>query len=286
MSTHTRKKTKAQGTQTWRSVLPGIHPAADLLPRMSESELRELGEDIKRRGLQSPVSIFIDADGVEQLLDGISRLDAMETAELPVVKDGTILDPDTVPTHIVSGNVDPFAYVLSANIHRRHLTNEQKSAVIEKLLKANPKVSNRIIAKQVKADHKTVGKLRKRLESTGDVPQLDKTTGADGKERKAKKPSSAKPKAKAIEKRPNRKAVDESIDAPEGNASTNIIEEITSENSMLALERMEKTWSETTWQDVRSIHDISGRLKSLADLLRHNAEQLSEAMTHKPALVH
>jgi hypothetical protein len=30
--------------KSWRAVLP-VHPAADLFPMMSESELRELGED-------------------------------------------------------------------------------------------------------------------------------------------------------------------------------------------------------------------------------------------------
>jgi hypothetical protein len=152
---------------------------------MSEPELRELGEDIRKRGLQNPVAIFLDAEGVEYLLDGINRLDAMEMAALPVVKDGTILDPDTVPTHILlDGNVDPYAYVLSANLLRRHLTTEQKRDLIAKLLKAKPDHSNRTIAKQVKADHKTVGTVREKLESTGEIPRLDKTTGGDGKERR------------------------------------------------------------------------------------------------------
>src|SRR5262249_58475501 len=37
---------------------------------------------------------------------------------------------------------------------------------------------------QVKADHKTVGAIRKKKEVTGEIPQLKKTTGADGKARK------------------------------------------------------------------------------------------------------
>jgi hypothetical protein len=57
--------------KTWRDSLP-VHPAADLFPSMSGAELRELGENIKADGLQSPVIIY---DG--QLLDGRNRLDAM-----------------------------------------------------------------------------------------------------------------------------------------------------------------------------------------------------------------
>jgi hypothetical protein len=40
----------------WRDHLP-VHPAADLFPLMSESELRELGEDIKANGLFSIIKI-------------------------------------------------------------------------------------------------------------------------------------------------------------------------------------------------------------------------------------
>ena len=50
----------------------------------------------------------------------------------------------------------PYAYVTSANIHRRHLTAEQKRELIAKLIEADPTKSNRQIAKTVKVDHKTV----------------------------------------------------------------------------------------------------------------------------------
>ena len=43
------------------------------------------------------IRIHRRCEGVEHLLDGINRLDAMEMAALPVVKDGIILDPDIIP---------------------------------------------------------------------------------------------------------------------------------------------------------------------------------------------
>jgi hypothetical protein len=46
-----------------------------------------------------------------------------------------------------------------------------------------PQSSDRTVAKQTKVDHKTVGKTRTRLEATGEIPQLKKTVGADGKSR-------------------------------------------------------------------------------------------------------
>ena len=67
-----------------------------------------------------------------------------------------------------------YASVVSLNLHRRHLTAEQKRELIAKLLKAKPEQSNRTIAKQVKADHKTVAASRLKLESTGELPSWRK----------------------------------------------------------------------------------------------------------------
>jgi hypothetical protein len=77
-------------------------------------------------------------------------------------------------------------------------------------------------------DHKKVGRVRKKLESTGSLPQLEKTKGADGKERAAKRkadPQLAKDKAevqelwrraKEAEAEAKRKpAVQESFDSPQ-----------------------------------------------------------------------
>lgn len=163
-----------------------------MLPPIAQDELRELGEDIKRRGLQSPISIFTGEDGVERLLDGINRLDAMEMVGIDIVKDGDI-NRDIVPAENIAGNVDPYAYVLSANLLRPHLTTEQKRNVIAELLKANPEKSNRQIAKMVGVDHKTATKVRREKEATGEIPQLKTTKGKDGKLRPARKQKVAKP---------------------------------------------------------------------------------------------
>ena len=85
--------------------------------------------------------------------------------------------------------------MLSLNVHRRHLTAEQRRELIAKVLKAKPEASNRLIAKQVKADDKTVASVRSVLESTAEIPQLKKTKGKDGKARpvKGKKKSTIPP---------------------------------------------------------------------------------------------
>jgi hypothetical protein len=60
----------------WRQHLK-IHPAADLFPLMSESELKELAEDIEKNGLQ--VQIVLGKNDLHGLVlsDGRNRLDAM-----------------------------------------------------------------------------------------------------------------------------------------------------------------------------------------------------------------
>jgi hypothetical protein len=156
-----------------------FHPLADNFPLMEGQEFADLVVDIKTHGLHEPIVIFQG-----QILEGRNRYRACKAAGVSYVADN-ILDPE----------FDAVAYVVSKNIHRRHLTAEQKRDLIEKLLKAKPQSSDRTIAKQTKVDHKTVGKTRSKLEATGEIPQLKKTVGADGKSRPKikKKPKKSVP---------------------------------------------------------------------------------------------
>ena len=73
----------------------------------------------------------------------------------------------------------------SANIHRRHLSAEQRRELIERLLKANPGQSDRQVAETVKADHKTVAAVRQRAETSGEIPQITRRTDRKGRSRPA-----------------------------------------------------------------------------------------------------
>jgi hypothetical protein len=176
----------------WRAHLE-VHPAADLFPLMSEAELKELADDIKANWINTPIVIQQRWRGEKPLLlDGRNRLDALALLGWLLPPHKNARDPLRLDRHtghrfesIYKFNSgDPYATALSLNIHRRHLTAEQKRDLIAKVLKAQPQTSNRQIAKTVTADHKTVGDVRRELESTGEIPQLDKTVGADGKSRK------------------------------------------------------------------------------------------------------
>src|SRR5262245_55699838 len=162
-----------------------FHPLADIFPLMEGEEFDALVADIKANGLHERIILH---EGM--ILDGRNRYRALLAAGL---------DPANANTLTIDGAKyvdDPVAFVISANIHRRHLTAGQKRDLIEKLIKAAPEKSNRQIGKQIGASHHTVKEERTEMEGTRQIAQLQKTVGADGKARTqpAKK---AKPEAKA-----------------------------------------------------------------------------------------
>jgi hypothetical protein len=159
-----------------------VHPAADLFPMMPADELKALGEDIKKHGLREPIILYED-----MILDGRNRYRAcIEAGVVPTFRLGGQWPPEQInlARPLIT---DPYAYVISANIHRRHLTPDQKRDLIGKLLKATPEKSNRQIAEQVKADHKTVGSVRETMEGRGEIPHVDERADTKGRKQPAKK---------------------------------------------------------------------------------------------------
>jgi hypothetical protein len=186
-----------QQAKSWRDVLP-VHPAAELIPPISADELRVLSKDIKEHGIRIPIMLWAEAPGLRySLLDGRSRLDAMELAGIKITfnKRGV---PD-VPCiyrygyrdkYSIAGeftDTDPYAYVISANLHRRHLTAGQKDDLIRNLLKAKPETPNLQIAKQVKRDDKTVAKIRRELEERSEIPNVKTRTDSKGRKQPARR---------------------------------------------------------------------------------------------------
>jgi len=166
----------------WRDVLP-IHPAAELFPLMTPEELRELAADIAKNGLRERVTFYDDPRLGVCLLDGRNRLDA-----LALLGDAFSLEGP----HCLIGKdrcqpFDPYAFVISKNLHRRHLTPAQRRNVIAKLLALNPAKSNRAIAASAGVSHVTVAAVRNDLVATGQIDQLGRTTGRDGKARPARR---------------------------------------------------------------------------------------------------
>jgi len=140
---------------------------------MTGAEFDELAENIRQHGQHEPGTVL---DG--KILDGRNRYVACERAGIPF-RARQYAGPD------------PLAFVISANIHRRHMTIEQRQQFREAIIKRHPEMSDRFLARLVQVDHKTIAADRARLESTGEHSPVEKRTGNDGKSRKhpACKPS-------------------------------------------------------------------------------------------------
>ena len=126
----------------WRDHLT-VHPAAELFPLLSETDpaaLKELAEDIRQHGQREPASYIKDSDGNRVLLDGRNRLDALEMLGRKIdINDSRMFEQ-------LSSSIDAQAFIISKNIHRRHLTAEKKRELIGRCSRPrqrNPTVKSR-----------------------------------------------------------------------------------------------------------------------------------------------
>jgi phage N-6-adenine-methyltransferase len=96
----------------------GIHPVADIFPRMSAAEFAALVGSIAENGLREP--IWLHADG--RIIDGRNRYAACEHS-------------GTAPTFRTYEGDDEglVKFVLDLNLHRRHLNESQRAYVAAQL---------------------------------------------------------------------------------------------------------------------------------------------------------
>ena len=153
---------------------------------LDKDGLEKLAADIKENGQQFPVTFWKKTG---ELLDGRNRRAACEIVGLQPRVDFYV------------GN-DPIGFIVSANIHRRHLTPRQKRELIEKLIVADPKKSDRQIAAQTKSSHTTVATRRAKVEARGDVAKLATRTDTKGREQPASKPPKIEHSALESRERP------------------------------------------------------------------------------------
>jgi site-specific DNA-methyltransferase (adenine-specific) len=211
-----------------------IHPVAELFPMLETVELRELADDIETNGLQQPITMQGDV-----LLDGRNRLAACKLV-------------DVEPRSQQYKGDSPVAFIIGANLKRRHLNMGQKVALG---LEVEPYFAAE--AKRRQQEHGGTAPGRKSVvEKVPQVKSRDRAASAVGVSGKTLS------KAKAIrEKSPERfekvKAGKMSVAKAE--------KEIRAEASRTALEKAQKSISEKTRRGIESVCDL--RVCSCRDLL-------------------
>lgn len=107
-----------------------VHPVAEIFPLMQNAEYAALLEDIKQHGVREP--IWLHPDG--RIIDGRNRHRAAYEAGVPL------------PTRQWDGSGSLVEFVLSLNLHRRHLSPSQLAVVareVEPLLAQEAKERQR-----------------------------------------------------------------------------------------------------------------------------------------------
>lgn len=99
------------------SVRLKVHPAAELFPMMTDGELDELAADIKTHGQSHPIIVTSG----NLVLDGRNRLEACRRAGV---------EPEVLMWDREDDGVSPAEWVLSENMHRRHLTPDQRASIV------------------------------------------------------------------------------------------------------------------------------------------------------------
>jgi N6-adenosine-specific RNA methylase IME4 len=141
------------------------HPVADIFPMMSDLEFSGLVDDIKVNGLREPV--WLHRDG--RIIDGRNRHRACQQLGMEA------------PTRTYQGDEDGLvAFVVSLNLHRRHLNESQRAMVaarIANMARGRPMENSSIepITQDAAADLLNVGresvKRARKVQDEG-VPEL------------------------------------------------------------------------------------------------------------------
>src|SRR6516225_8904372 len=126
------------------------HPLANMFPMIEGNAFDELKRDIAAQGILEPIRLY---QGM--ILDGRNRYAAAKECGHDFSVDDFVQWEGTL--------ADAEAWVISTNLHRRQLTTKQKQDLIMDMVKRNPGLSDREIARQIGVSNSTVGAACDRL---------------------------------------------------------------------------------------------------------------------------
>jgi hypothetical protein len=146
------------------------------LPPLPYEQFLALKDNIAVNGVLVP--ILVDSDGPRRrIIDGSYRKAIADELGYEC--------PEIVQASLSEDEKRTLARAL--NLARRQLTQEQKRQLVADQLRETPDRSNRLIGKQLGVHHATVASVRAEMERTGQIIQLERTVGNDGKARPARK---------------------------------------------------------------------------------------------------
>jgi site-specific DNA-methyltransferase (adenine-specific) len=142
------------------------------LPPLTDAEYEELKESIRRDGVLVPS--IVDSDG--NIVDGDNRERAC--TELGIFCPREVRE--------FSSNAEKLQLAIRLNVNRRHLTGKQRRELIALYLKSDAAINDRHLGDVIGVSKNTVADERRKLVATGQIDQLPKRRGRDGKLRPAK----------------------------------------------------------------------------------------------------
>lgn len=144
------------------------------MPPLSPDEYSELEASILEHGIQVP--IITDEHGV--VIDGHHRKMIAEHHGLHLPREVRAMLPEAEKT----------ALSITLNVARRQLSREQRRAIVEASVKAQPEATDREHARRTGASPSTVGAVRADLEASGEVSKLDTRVDPRGYGQPASRP--------------------------------------------------------------------------------------------------
>lgn len=145
-----------------------------IMPPLPPEEYAALEQSITDHGVLVPITV--DEDGV--IIDGHHR---QEIASKLGVFCPRRTERDLTDEQKVS-------MALTLNLDRRHLSREQRRALLAASIKAEPEVSDREHGRRTGTDNKTAAKVRTDMEGREEIPHVDKRIDTKGREQPATKP--------------------------------------------------------------------------------------------------
>jgi hypothetical protein len=170
------------------------HPLSKAFPSYNPERLHALSEDIKQNGLLNPITLY---EG--EIIDGWHRYTASMMAGL---------DPKQLPVTDLPEDVDPRAFVMSLNYHRRDMTDAQRAVAVVSVYKwaangvhDNPDVAtNKQMAELADVSERTINRAKAAV-IAGDGEAILEGTKKLESGSKPKNPPKPRPEGKVADPR-------------------------------------------------------------------------------------